>query len=222
MGGVGGRIDQAIPALPGAAGPAPPGPAANALAHNRRTDSRPPCMTRPEPPSPAAHAARRRSASAPRRLTLMQLITAMTLLAAVAVFAIPMHQRYLKHRASQAAAMDLSSLHRHLQAYLASLPVVDDATLPVPAPAVSVATPEGTVTSTVSLMQQFYAKGWQPHPGGAFEFGAAFDAGGYTLTANGRTGQACRLSIVATNATREAPTQILRAAKGADCGFQTW
>lgn len=172
-------------------------------------------MTRP-PDRPASFRPAR------PRFTLMQLIVAMSLLAVIATWAIPVHQRYLKHRAAQDAALDLSSLHRHIQAYLASLPLVDASTLPIPSPAISVATPQGTVSSTVSLMQQFYARGWSPKSADAFEYGAAFDAGGYTLTANGKQGHACQLSVVVTNATNAAPLQILRAAKGADCGFETW
>lgn len=165
-------------------------------------------------------------------LTAMQLMTGLTLLALLAMALIPLHQRYLKHHRAVQAAADLDALNRQLQDYLVlqGAPVgvpggagePDAAMLPVPSPVTAVATPQGTVSTTVSLMQQFYAAGWHPQAAAAFEFGAAFDADGYTLTANGKQMHACWMSVMVTNATRAEPSQTLRSAWGPDCGFDTW
>ncbi|MFT4192048.1 MAG: hypothetical protein QM617_11075 [Comamonas sp.] len=176
----------------------------------------------PASPAPAPRPARPAAPAARRPLTLMHVIAGMTVLAAIAWAAMPWYQRALKQHLALQAAHDLTALQRHIQDYITSLPVVDDTVIPVPSPAIAVATPRGTVTTTVSLMQQFYAQGWQPAAAERFQFGAAFDAGGYTLSATGTAGLDCRLSLVLTNATRTAPTQVLRAARGADCGFSTW
>ncbi|ROR20971.1 hypothetical protein EC845_2840 [Comamonas sp. BIGb0124] len=175
--------------------------------------------TSPQAPARVGH-------RAPGRLTLVQMMVASTALAAVAMAAMPVHQKYLRERHAALAAADLSALDASLSDYLlrneGAGPALDQSVLPVPSPVVSVALPTGTVTTTVSLMQQLYAQGWTPRAGEFYNYGASFDAKGYTLSATGKPGQACRLTLVVADATQPAPVRTFTAAKGPDCGLTRW
>lgn len=198
------------------AGAGPPKPAstiivATAVLYPGMTDpSRPdaPAVPRPQP---------RRSQS---RLNLMQLMLVMSLLALLAMWIIPHHQRYLKHHASERAAHDLQALQQHILSYWAQHPTQPPKA--PPAPMLSITSADGAVNNTVSLLQQPYAQGWRPEPTTSFEFGAAFEAGGYTLTALGQRGLVCQLAIVVRHPTGNTPQQVVHTALGPDCGFQDW
>jgi Tfp pilus assembly protein PilE len=175
----------------------------------------PPVSDTPSTPAAAAPAVGRR-----RPLTLLQLMLAMSVLALLAMWAIPRHQRLLKHLAVERAVRDLSALHAQLDHYWAQHRKQRSSTPPVSP--LSITSPDGAVSNTVSLLQQPYAQGWRPQPNTAFEFGAAFESKGYTLTALGQHGMACRLSIVVHHAAVDQPEQVLRSALGPDCGLQSW
>lgn len=130
-----------------------------------------------------------------RGFTLIELMIAVAVLAILASIALPSYDAYVKKSRARSAGSDLAALSLNVENHFQK-----KLTYPTNATAISE-----------------WQTGWSASQGAYFTYSSSFSDTNYVLTATGKSGMQCTLTLTV-------PHQgaITRSASGADCGFTTW